>query len=99
MRQLGQNPPKTKRILEINGDHPFIVSLGSIHANDANAPELKTYAQLLHGQAILAEGGTLPDPGGYSHVVMEVANRAISDISTPATPDATEAESTDSDPS
>ena len=96
MRQLGQNPPKTKRILEINGDHPFIVSLGSIHANDADAPELKTYAQLLHGQAILAEGGTLPDPGAYSHVVMEVANRAISDVSPT---DATEAESTQSDSS
>ena len=96
MRQLGQNPPKTKRILEINGDHPFIVSLGSIHAKNADAPELKTYAQLLHGQAILAEGGTLPDPGAYSHIVMEVANRAISDVAPPTTSDAVETDSTES---
>ena len=96
MRQLGQNPPKTKRILEINGDHPFIVSLGSIHAKNADAPELKTYAQLLHGQAILAEGGTLPDPGAYSHIVMEVANRAISDVAPPTTSAAVETDSTES---
>jgi molecular chaperone HtpG len=77
MRQLGQSAPKTKRILEINPDHAFVVRLGAIHEKDAKAPALTTYAQLLHGQAILAEGGELPDPGAYSHVVMEVAQLAV----------------------
>mgnify|MGYP001183588797 CR=1 FL=1 len=77
MRQLGQAAPKTKRTLEINPDHPFVARLGAIQAQDAKAPELKTYAQLLHGQAILAEGGELPDPGAYSRIVMEVASLAV----------------------
>ena len=77
MRRMGQSPPKTKRILEINPDHPFIGQLRTIHAANDKAPELDTYARLLHGQAILAEGGTLPDPGAYSRIVMEVATQAV----------------------
>jgi molecular chaperone HtpG len=87
MRQLGQAAPKTKRILEINPDHPFVLRLGAIQAQDATTPELKTYAQLLHGQAILAEGGELPDPGAYSRIVMEVANLAVGASSTPPAAD------------
>ena len=78
MRQMGQEPPKTKRILEVNPDHAFIERLRTIHAANAKAPELDTYARLLHGQAILAEGGTLPDPSAYSRIVMQVANQAVS---------------------
>ena len=78
MRQMGQEPPKTKRILEVNPDHAFIERLRAIHSANDKAPELDTYAHLLHGQAILAEGGTLPDPGAYSRIVMEVANQAVS---------------------
>ncbi len=88
MRQLGQSAPKTKRILEINPNHAFVVRLGAIHAVDAKAPELTIYAQLLHGQAILAEGGELPDPGAYSRVVMEVAQLAVGASSTPVAPEA-----------
>ena len=83
MRQLGQDPPKTKRILEINPDHPFIARLAAIHGENAQSLKLKTYAQLLHGQAILAEGGALPDPGAYSRVVMEVASEAVTAAAPP----------------
>ena len=77
MRQLGQDPPKTKRILEVNPNHPFITELAAIYLENAQSSRLKTYAQLLHGQAILAEGGTLPDPSAYSQIVMEVASQAL----------------------
>ena len=89
MRRMGQAPPKTKRILEINPDHPFIEQLRAIHATNAKAPELATYARLLHGQAILAEGGTLPDPGAYSRIVMEVATQAVASGVWSKEPDAT----------
>ena len=83
MRRMGQAPPKTKRILEINPDHPFIGQLRVMHAANDKTPELDTYAHLLHGQAILAEGGTLPDPGAYSRLVMEVATQAVTADPTP----------------
>ena len=86
MRQMGQTPPKTKRILEINPDHAFIEHLRAMHGVNNKAPELDTYARLLHGQAILAEGGTLPDPGAYSRIVMEVANQAVAASAAPGAP-------------
>ena len=99
MRRMGQSPPKTKRILEINPDHPFIERLRAIHAADAKTKELDTYARLLHGQAILAEGGTLPDPGAYSRVVMEVANQAVAAGATPLEPPSGEAPEAQQSPS
>ena len=94
MRQLGQDPPKTKRILEVNPDHPFITRLSVIHTRNADSPALKTYARLLHGQAILAEGGTLSDPSAYSRIVMEVAEQAVAADA----PTATEETSADTPP-
>ncbi len=96
MRQMGQKPPKTKRILEVNPDHAFIERLRAIHSTNDKAPELDTYARLLHGQAILAEGGTLPDPSAYSRIVMEVAYQAVSagaaDVASAAAEPATDAD-------
>ena len=88
MRQLGQDPPRTKRILEINPGHPFIARLAALHAENAQSLKLKTYAQLLHGQAILAEGSALPDPGAYSRIVMEVASEAAAAGTPPPRADA-----------
>ena len=88
MRQLGQEPPRTKRILEINPGHPFIARLAALRAENARSLRLKTYSQLLYGQAILAEGGALPDPGAYSRVVMEVANEAVTAGAPPPRADA-----------
>ena len=99
MRQLGQDAPKSKRILEVNPDHPFIERLASIQATDARSADLVTYAQLLYGQAILAEGGTLPDPGAYSRVVMEVANRAVAAVAPPTVDEPATAEAMSPEPS
>ncbi len=99
MRRMGQAPPKTKRIIEVNPNHPYIERLRAIHAANAKAPEQETYAQLLHGQAILAEGGTLPDPGAYSRVVMEVATQAVAADAMPSEPETTEDEAAQQDQS
>ena len=99
MRRMGQTPPKTKRILEINPGHPFIGQLRAIHAANDKAPELDTYARLLHGQAILAEGGTLPDPSAYSRIVMEVANQAVAAVTLGGEPDAAGDEASQQDQS
>ena len=87
MRQLGQDPPMTKRILEVNPTHPFIGRLSELEAGDTPASTLETYARLLYGQAILAEGGTLPNPGAYSRVLLDVAHLAVG--AAPSEPDPT----------
>jgi molecular chaperone HtpG len=72
LEQLGQTPPKTKRILELNPDHPLVKRLNEMAKRDAGAPTLKRYAEVLLGQAHLAESGEVPDPVAFSRVLGEV---------------------------
>jgi molecular chaperone HtpG len=72
MRQTGQAPPPRKRILELNADHPLIARLKSIHDADAASPRLREFAELLHGQALLAEGSVLPDAPRFSKLLSDL---------------------------
>lgn len=77
MKAMGQEMPVVKRILEINPKHPILERLHGIHAQGPDDPALTDYAQLLYGQAVLAEGGQLPDPAGFSKLVAELMVKAI----------------------
>jgi molecular chaperone HtpG len=72
MRASGQSLPPSKRILEVNADHPVIHSLHKLYKANAEDPKLTNYAQLLHGQALLAEGGQLGDPARFAELVAEL---------------------------
>jgi molecular chaperone HtpG len=77
MEQFGQKPEKVKRILEVNADHPLIKKLHDVFAANNKDPRLELYAQLLLGQAHLAETGQLPDPGAFSRVLADVMSQAL----------------------
>ena len=77
MRRMGQAVPKSKRILELNPSHLLLSKLQSIFEKDGAAPELRDYARLLHGQALLAEGSPLADPAGFSKLVADLMAKAI----------------------
>jgi len=77
MRSMGQEVPKVKRILEINPGHPVLAKLQSVFDKDDNDPVIGDYAHLLHGQAVLAEGGALPDPGAFSKLVANLMARSL----------------------
>ena len=77
MEQLGQKPGKVKRILEVNADHPLVKKLHQVFAANNKDPRLGTYAQLLLGQAHLAESGQLPDPAAFSKTLAEVMANAL----------------------
>jgi molecular chaperone HtpG len=77
MRSMNQEVPPTKRILEINPAHPVLNKLRAVYDQDPEAPELKHYAALLYGQAVLAEGGMLPDPADFSRLVADLMEKAI----------------------
>jgi molecular chaperone HtpG len=76
MRELfkrsGQEVPVTKRTLEVNPSHPVIARLRELHAAGKDDPRLALYADLLYGQAVLAEGGTLADPAAFSKRLAEL---------------------------
>jgi molecular chaperone HtpG len=61
LRQAGQEVPESKPALELNPDHPLVQRL----AEEFDTARFDALAQLLFEQALLAEGGVLPDPAGF----------------------------------
>lgn len=60
-QQAGENIPLAKPILELNAEHPLVTRL-----RDAGEGEgFVDLAELLYGQALLAEGAQLEDPAGF----------------------------------
>jgi molecular chaperone HtpG len=74
---MGQEVPKTKPILEVNGDHPLIGKLRVVHLGDKDDPRIGWCAQVLLGQAHLADAGELPAPDAYNRAVAELMLRAV----------------------
>jgi len=77
LKQAGQDVPDNKPILEINAGHPLVVKLQEIFEADAKDPRVGTYAELLFGQAQLAEGGQLADPAAFSRKLADVMLEAL----------------------
>ncbi len=68
-RASGQDVPVTKRILELNPDHPLITGLRQAHSERAQDPDVAETAELLYGTALLAEGGALDDPARFADLL------------------------------
>ncbi|MGH7400192.1 MAG: molecular chaperone HtpG [Candidatus Rokuibacteriota bacterium] len=83
LRRSGREVPKAKRVLELNPSHPLVTRLRAFHAARPDAERFRRYAELLHGQAILAEGGTLPDPAGFSRRLADLLVEATGDAAGP----------------
>jgi molecular chaperone HtpG len=64
-RAMGQEPPRVKRTLELNPRHPLVAGLRGAHGRQPDDPALRDTARLLHGMALLAEGGELAEPAAF----------------------------------
>ncbi len=60
LKQAGQSAPQVKPTLEINPTHPLIEKL-TAQSDD----HFGDWAEVVYGQALLAEGGTLESPGEF----------------------------------
>jgi molecular chaperone HtpG len=60
LKSAGQDMPTRLPVLEINTSHPLIDML-----RDADEADFAALARLIYEQALLAEGGQLPDPAGF----------------------------------
>jgi len=75
MRSMGQNIPPSKRILELNPEHPVIIRLMSLaRAGDA---KVEDFAAVLYDQALILDGGSVSDPGRFSRLLAEIMNLAL----------------------
>lgn len=77
MRAMGQEMPESKRILEINPDHTLITGLRKAHADRPSDPSLEGMAELVHGMALLAEGGLPADPSRFTRLLAGRLERAL----------------------
>jgi molecular chaperone HtpG len=80
MKAMGQAVPESKRILEINAEHPILVNLHARYTADPKDAELEEWVNLLFEQALIAEGQMVPDPMAYSRRV----NNLLVKVSAPA---------------
>ncbi|MFC8342639.1 molecular chaperone HtpG [Streptomyces sp. NPDC057280] len=76
-RAMGQEVPVTKRILELNPDHALVRGLRQAYAEQEDRSELAETAQLLHGLAVLAEGGQPKEPARFVKLVAERLERTL----------------------
>src|SRR5690606_3363960 len=76
-RAMGQDAPRTKRILELNPNHPLVTGLRTAHEKRADDPSLVETAELLYGTALLAEGGDLEDPARFARLLADRLARTL----------------------
>lgn len=79
-RAMGQEVPHVKRILELNPGHALVTGLNKAYSErtgDAGLDDLEGAAQLLHGMALLAEGGELTDPAGFVKLLADRLERTL----------------------
>lgn len=77
MRQAGHEPPPRRRALELNPSHPLVERLARLARENRGSQRLADSAELLLGQALLAEGSPLPDPARFAHLVNELLLSAV----------------------
>jgi len=73
---MNQPVPETKRILELNPDHPVIETMNGLFASDKKNPKLAAYSELLYDQALLTEGIAIKDPARFARLVTDLMVQA-----------------------
>jgi len=68
-----------KRVLELNPEHALVGALQRLHAVDSSSPRIAEYAELLLGQALIAEGSPLPDPTRFTKLLSDLMVDAVSE--------------------
>ncbi len=77
LKASGQKIPESKRVLELNMDHPVLEKIKTIFENDRDNPTIKDYSQLLFDMAVVGEGGKLDNPTRFSKMVGELMAKAM----------------------
>jgi molecular chaperone HtpG len=72
LKQVGQDAPDIKPIMELNPEHPLVMKL-----NNEEGERFSDLTSILFDQALLAEGGQLDDPAAFvsklNHMLLEMS--------------------------
>ncbi|MFE0457300.1 molecular chaperone HtpG [Streptomyces sp. NPDC058914] len=76
-RAMGQEVPRTRRILELNPEHTLVKGLNQAFRDGKDRAALAESVELLHGLALLAEGGRPTEPAKFVQLLAERIERAL----------------------
>ncbi|WP_432058089.1 molecular chaperone HtpG [Streptomyces sp. bgisy022] len=76
-RAMGQEVPRSKRILELNPDHALVKGLNAAHRAQEDRSALVDTAELLYSLAVVAEGGRPKDPARFVRLVADRMERGL----------------------
>jgi molecular chaperone HtpG len=68
----GEDLPASKRILELNADHPAVEALRQRFEKDRTDARLEMYCRLLYDEAVIAEGSKVKDPLAFARRINEL---------------------------
>ncbi len=71
----GEEVGPSKRILELNPDHPSVEALRNIAEKDPADARVENYSRLLYDQAVIAEGSRVQDPAAFARRINELMAR------------------------
>lgn len=72
MRAMNQEVPVQQRILELNPEHPLILRMKALLAENSEHPKLGDFAELLLGQALIGEGSTPKNPQRFTRILTDL---------------------------
>jgi molecular chaperone HtpG len=80
LRSTQPEAARQKRILEINPDHPLILGLVSLLEANADDARIDRYADLVHAQALLAEGSPPENPAELAKSFAELLTESVARV-------------------
>jgi molecular chaperone HtpG len=72
LKAMNQDVPESKRILELNPDHPIMQVLNRMYEQDKGNQKLTDFCELLFDQALLTEGSPIQDPLRFTKLISEL---------------------------
>ena len=76
-KAMHQEVPESKRIFELNCDHPLIAAFNAKLDSGESPDTLKKFANALYNQALLLEGSPLDNPVEFASTITELLTGAL----------------------
>ena len=76
-KAMHQEVPESKRIFELNCDHPLIDAFNAKVESGEDKDMLKKYANALYNQALLLEGSPLDNPAEFASTITTLLSAAL----------------------
>ena len=76
MRASGRELPASRRVLELNLEHPLVKSVAELEAREPGSERVADWIHLLYDQALLAEGSPPDDPTAFAKRLSRVMTAA-----------------------